>query len=141
MNKRPSLIKGAVHNDARGSLFYNNNFDAAVLKRIYCIENTTTEICRAWQGHQIEQRWFSAIEGRFQILLIQVDNWVQPTKSLIPQEFILKSTTLDVLHIPNGYISSIRALENKSKLLVMADYFLGEIDDEYKFPQEYFKNK
>jgi hypothetical protein len=47
---------------------------------------------------------------------------------------------LDVLHIPQGYISSIQALEPEAKLLVMADYLLGEINDEYRFDADYFKN-
>lgn len=139
MEKNPILIKGAVHNDERGSLFYNNDFDASKIKRIYYIENASISINRCWQGHKIEQRWFSAVTGSFKILLIAVDNWKQPSKNLKAQEFTVDSATLDVLHIPKRYISSILALEKFSKLLVMADYLLGEIDDEYKYPQNYFE--
>jgi hypothetical protein len=32
---------------ARGSLLYNNDFDASVIKRIYFIENSTTDFIRA----------------------------------------------------------------------------------------------
>lgn len=139
MNKSPLLISGSVHKDARGSLFYNNNFDASVIKRIYCIENATINFNRAWQGHKIEQRWFSVIAGAFQILLIKVDDWVKPSKNLQPNRFILNSKTLDFLHVPEGYVSSIQALEEGSKLLVLGDYLLGEIKDEYKYPQNYFE--
>jgi hypothetical protein len=43
------------------------------------------------------------------------------------------------LHIPAGYISSIQAIEENSKLMVMANYFMGEIKDEYRFDVNFFK--
>ncbi|MCI2227545.1 WxcM-like domain-containing protein [Polaribacter sp. MSW13] len=140
MKKKPILISGNVYNDDRGSLFYNNDFDASIIKRIYFIENATTLINRGWQGHKIEQRWFSSVTGSFKISILEIDNWEKPSKDLIPKEFILNSSTLDILHIPKGYITSIKALKEESKLLVLADYLLGEIKDEYKFPQNYFEH-
>jgi hypothetical protein len=53
-------------------------------------------------------------------------------------DYVLESATLDVLHIPAGYISSIQALEEESKLLVMSDYHLGELNDEFRYPTDYF---
>ena len=52
---------------------------------------------------------------------------------------MLNKNTLDFLHIPAGYLTSIKALEEGSQLLVLADYALGEIKDEYKFPLEVFQ--
>lgn len=135
---KPWEIKGKVHTDFRGSLFYNNDFDAKEVKRIYFIENKDTEFVRAWQGHRIEQRWFSAVQGSFEIKLIEVDDWENPSKNLIVHTFILNAIKLDVLHIPQGYISSIQALESDAKLLVMADYSLGEIKDEYRYDADIF---
>ena len=54
----PKIIKGENHNDSRGILFYNNDFDASAIKRLYVIDNQKTNFIRAWQGHKIEQRWF-----------------------------------------------------------------------------------
>ncbi len=136
---KPIIIKGNIHSDKRGNLLYNNEFDTSLVKRVYFIENKNTAIIRAWQGHKIEQRWFSAVKGSFKILLIKIDNWENPAKGLIPLEFILNSDTLDVLHTPAGYVSSIQAIKNNSKLMVMADYLLGEIKDEYRFAVDYFR--
>ena len=36
------------------------------------------------------------------------------------------------------FISRIQSLEENSKLLVMGDYLLGEIQDEYRFEVNYF---
>ncbi len=136
----PKITKGGCHTDPRGILFYNNDFDATAIKRIYVIENATNEIIRGWQGHKMEQRWFSAIKGSFKILLIKIDNWENPAKNLEMLTFTINADTLEVLHVPQGYVSSIQAMEEGSKLLVMADYLLGEIKDEYRFESNYFKS-
>jgi len=135
----PKIISGGCHQDARGSLCFNNDFDATAIKRIYVIENVSSEFVRAWRGHQIEERWFSAIAGSFAIELIAIDDWASPSPNLRRMSLPLDSNGLEVLHIPAGYVSSIRALEAGSKLLVMANYALGELDDEYRFEVGYFQ--
>ena len=122
----PKIIQGNLNSDYRGSLSYNNDFDTTEVKRIYVIENKDSRFIRGWQGHKIEQRWFSAIQGSFMIKLIQIDNWKTPSKNILPLIFNLKSSKLDVLHVPAGFVSSIQSLEDKSKLLVMADNPLGK---------------
>lgn len=135
----PNIINGGSHSDERGRLRFNNSFDATAIKRIYLIENKETTFVRGWQGHRIEQRWFSVLQGSFKIELIVIDNWENPSKGLKVLSFIVNAETLDVLHVPQGYVSSIQALKEGAKLLVMADYLLGEIQDEYRFDIDYFK--
>ena len=134
----PKIIKGDSHTDERGTLFYNNDFDVSEVKRIYLIENANTEFIRAWQGHKIEQRWFSAVSGSFKIILIKVDNWQNPSKNLEKLTFVMNAEKLEVLHVPQGYVSCIQELEQGSKLLVMANYLLGEIKDEFRYDTDYF---
>ncbi|MEO6731746.1 MAG: sugar epimerase [Ferruginibacter sp.] len=135
----PTIIDGGRYSDERGCLLFNNNFDAALIKRVYLIENKDVDFIRAWQGHRIEQRWLSSVQGSFIIQLIAIDNWDTPSKILEPVTFILNGKKMDVLHIPPNYVSSIKALEPGSKLLVMADYLLGEVKDEYRFEVDFFK--
>jgi dTDP-4-dehydrorhamnose 3,5-epimerase-like enzyme len=134
----PKIITGSCHEDKRGELKYNNNFNLANIKRMYLVENAAIEIKRGWQGHKIEQRWFSVISGKFQILLLKVDDWEMPSKNLKPFIFDVNSENLDVLHVPSGFITCIQAKEENAKLLVMSDYVLGEINDEFKFDLNYF---
>lgn len=134
----PVIIKGNQFSDTRGVLTYNNDFDSSIIKRIYTIQNSDVNFIRGWQGHKIEQRWFSAMQGSFHIKLIRVDEWEKPSKDLEQFAFFLDSKELDVLHVPSGYISSIQAAEQESKLLVMADYLLGEVKDEYRYEAAYF---
>ena len=136
----PKIIKGNSHTDQRGNLFYNNNFDLSAIRRIYIIENKSVDFIRAWQGHKIEQRWFTATNGTFKIKLIKIDNWESVSTDLEVIEFNLNAEKLDVLHVPSGYVSSIQSLEKEATLLVMSDYLLGEVNDEYRFDADYFKS-
>ncbi|KMQ65563.1 sugar epimerase [Chryseobacterium angstadtii] len=135
----PEFIKGGKHSDERGSLFFNNTFNAGHIKRIYCIENADTELIRGWTGHKIEQRWFSAVAGSFSIKLIKIDSWENPSPESEIIDYEIQSDTLDVLHMPKGYVSAIQAKTRGAKLLVMVDHALGEVNDDYRFPIDYFK--
>jgi dTDP-4-dehydrorhamnose 3,5-epimerase-like enzyme len=135
----PEIIRGGRHTDSRGSLFFNNDFDFSAIKRIYFVENIDASFIRGWQGHRIEQRWFSVLQGSFNIELIAIDNWENPSADLKSVDFILNAESLNVLCVPSGYVSSIQALEKGAKLLVMSDYLLGTVKDEYRFDIDYFK--
>ena len=139
MNTLPKIIAGNSHSDQRGILSFNNDFNALEVKRVYFIENIDNQFIRGWQGHQIEQRWFSAVHGVFKICIIAIDNWEKPSRKLKINEFILNSNSLNILHIPKGYITSIQSLEVKSKLMVFSDYGLGVTNDECRYDIDYFK--
>lgn len=134
---KPRLIKGSCFSDVRGNLKYNNDFNASNIKRMYIIENESIQLKRGWQGHKIEQRWFSVVSGNFEILLIKKENW--NNSNIKPERVALSSETLDILHIPAGYLTCIQAKEENAKLLVMSNYLLGAIDDEYKFALDDFE--
>ena len=134
----PEIIKGNCHEDGRGFLFHNNDFDISDIRRFFIIENKSTAILRCWRGHRVEKRWFSAITGSFCIELIQIDNWENPSKNKVRQRFVIDSEKLNILHVPEGYVSSIQSLQESSKLLVFANYLLGEILDDYSFDVNYF---
>ena len=137
--KLPSLIKGSSFTDSRGTLYYNNSFDTSSIKRIYVIQNSNESVMRGWQGHKTEQRWFSAIQGEFDIHLIKIDNWTRPSKNLQSTKFYLNASNMDVLHVPSGYVSCIKSKESNSKLLSMSNYGIEEINDEYRFSIDYFE--
>ena len=143
-----SLITGNRHQDERGIITYNNDFDASQIKRIYTIENASIDFVRGWQGHKIEQRWFACMKGGFKIKVKRFKGESLKEKgesvkekgerekdflSLDTQEYILDDRQLTYLHVPAGHVTAIQALEEGSKLLVLADYGIGEIEDEYRF--------
>lgn len=137
----PQSLKGNRHEDERGIITFNNAFDASQIKRIYTIENHSTTFIRGWQGHKVEQRWFAAMKGAFKISVIEVDDFENPSIDLLAKTYILTTEGLNILHIPAGHITAIQALETNSKLLVMADYGLGVVKDEYRYPLNYFRTQ
>lgn len=128
----PKILSGGSFSDERGSLFFNNDFVPSEVKRLYFIENADTDFVRGWQGHKVEQRWFSAVSGKFKILVAKVEDLEHQNTAEI-QEFKLENPS-EILHLPKGYASAIQMLEPNSRLLVMADFLLKEIDDDFRFP-------
>ena len=133
IQKDIQYIKGESFSDERGSLFFNNSLDFSEIKKVYIIENADISVVRAWQGHAIEQRWFIASKGSFEIKVVKIDNWTNPSDDLPTKSFKLESRDFSILKVPPGFATSIQALEEQSKLLVMADYAAGQVDDNYKF--------
>ncbi|WP_312089662.1 WxcM-like domain-containing protein [Chryseobacterium sp.] len=132
------LLQGKAHQDDRGIITFNNEFDASEIKRIYTIENHSPDFIRGWQGHKIEQRWFACMKGSFEVSVIEVDDFTNPSKDLTIQKYLLTDEVLTYLYVPSGCITAIQAKQDGSKLLVLADYGLGEINDEYRFDLNYF---
>lgn len=125
----PKLTKGGDFTDNRGTLFFNNDFDASLAKRIYVITNQNINFVRGWQGHNIEKRWFLSITGEFTIFVKKMDDSQEEA-----QKFLLSSDSLDVLYVPNGYLTAIISDKKESKLMVMSDYHLNEINDDIRKP-------
>ncbi|ALU74184.1 WxcM-like domain-containing protein [Tenacibaculum finnmarkense genomovar finnmarkense] len=139
--EKTKILSGGNFSDQRGTLTFNNDFDMSAVKRIYTLQNTTTDFVRGWQGHTIEQRWFSCLQGSIKVQCIELDSSEEPNKDLPIEEFILSSESLDVLHIPAGYVTAIQTLSNDAKLVSMSDYKLGEVDDVVRYPLDYFNSR
>lgn len=132
-------IIGNSHSDHRGAVFFNNQIDITKAKRIYIITNATTSIERGWQAHKIESRWFLALSGSFEIKLVKIDDFINPSDDLTSMKYILDATTFDCLFVEPGYATSIKALEESSKLLVLSDFTLNEVDDKYAYNSKKWK--
>lgn len=133
------IITGGIHHDARGSIEFVNEFDMSPVKRFYIIKHNDTETSRGWRAHQIEQRWFYVLNGTFQVQLVKIDKWDSPSRDLTIQKQILSESTKQVLHIPAGYATCLKALSEDSRLLVFADFGIENAsNDNYLFPLDYF---
>ena len=76
--KEPQIVPGGIHSDERGSISFVNGFSFTGVKRFYSISHSTTDIIRAWQGHQVESKWFFVASGSFKIVLVKIADWGQP---------------------------------------------------------------
>jgi len=130
----PYIIKGRNYTDERGGLEFYNDFDMSQIKRVYFTTHFDTEVIRAWQGHTIESRWFCSVKGSFQVKLIEIDNWKNPSDELKVLEYKLTTEKQEILYIPKGYVNGFKALKNNSKLMIMSNYGFNEIEnDEIRF--------
>jgi len=129
------VINGGIFNDDRGCLRFVNDFDFSDVKRFYQIENSSTDVVRAWQAHKKENKYFFASSGSFLICAVEIDDWDNPSPNLDVKKFILNSQESAILKIPAGYANGIKALEEDSKLLVFSSNSLeAGKDDNYRFP-------
>ena len=134
MESSHHFIEGGTFTDERGSLSFVNNFLLDEIKRLYIIEHPETSVVRAWQGHQVEQKWFLVVKGSFKVVLVQPDDWGNPTKELPYSEYLLSTQNFGVLHIPGGFANGFKAVEKNSKMLIFSDFSLEQSkDDEYRF--------
>lgn len=132
------IIPGGKFQDNRGSIRFNNDFDASPIKRLYFISNSEEQSIRGWQGHQIESRWFVASSGAFNIFVVKVDSWEEPSKKSFIQSFLLSANECNILQVPSGYITKIESMSTDAILLAMSDYALGEVQDESRYDMNYF---
>ncbi|MCB0473115.1 MAG: WxcM-like domain-containing protein [Flavobacteriaceae bacterium] len=139
MSQETKFIEGGLHADERGNILFVNDFDLSPVKRFYITTNKDVNIIRAWQGHKIESKWFYCLSGAFDIRLIKMDNWENPTMNLNVENYILKADQPGVLHIPKGFLNGFRAIEQNSRLLVFSDLTIDEsMNDIYRFPKNYW---
>ncbi|SFS98730.1 WxcM-like, C-terminal [Sphingobacterium wenxiniae] len=140
--KKVSFIEGGVAKDHRGQIRFVNDFDMTLVKRFYIIKNTDTELIRGWRAHRIEQRWFYVLSGVFELDLVQIDEWDNASPELPIEKMVLKAEEQKVIHVPVGYGTAFRALEEGSELLVFADYGIDHAkNDDYTWPIDYFVNR
>lgn len=132
-------IQGGISLDGRGQIRYVNEFDMSLVKRFYIIKNSDTELIRGWRGHRIERRWFYVLSGSFELNLVKIDDWDEPSVNLPIEKIKLTSDDLQIVYLPMGHASAFRALEENSELLVFADFSLDHAPfDNYIWPIDYF---
>src|SRR5690606_12960736 len=127
-------LKGGVSLDKRGQMRYVNGFDMSLVKRFYIIKNADTELIRGWRAHKIEQRCVYVLSGSFEFNTVKIDDWKEPSVDLPIHKIYLSAEELQVLHVPVGYGTAFKALEENSEMLVFADYGMEHAPlDDYKW--------
>lgn len=133
------IIKGGISLDTRGQIRFVNEFDMSSVKRFYIIKNSDTKLIRGWRAHRVEQRWFYVLSGSFELNIVKIDNWTNPSIDLTIETIKLSADDLQVIHFPVGYGTAFKALEVNSELLVFADHDIEHAPfDDYTWPVDYF---
>ena len=106
------------------------------IKRLYFTEHFSVDVVRAWQAHIIESRWFLCVQGTFNVKLVAIDNFNDPSDHLMVHEYMLNSEDSKVLYIPKGYANGFQALEANSKLMIFSDFDFGvNPNDQLRYDQ------
>ena len=137
----PQLIKGGAFDDIRGRICFVNDFNFDYVKRFYQINNADTNVIRAWQGHQLEHKYFFATAGSFVIAWVKIDNWETPSETLNAEHAIISVKSPAVLSIPPGYANGIKALEPQASLVIFSNLSLAESkEDRWSYKSDLWLN-
>ena len=128
------LIKGATFRDHRGMVSFCNEFSLDPIVRFYEVSPLDTNVIRAWQAHKEESKWFYCTRGVFEVKLVKIDSFEQPSEDLSVYSYELNAEQPEILFIPGGYANGFKALMNNSKLMVFSNFdVIASKDDDYRF--------
>ena len=135
--EEPTIIKGGIFSDERGTMRFVNDFRFSDVKRFYFIRHPDTSIVRAWQGHQFEKKYFYPISGSFVIAWVKIDDFENPSDNLIPEYHILSSDNSEILSVPKGYANGLKALEPDSEVMILSDTSLEDsVKENIRYPAD-----
>lgn len=126
----PYFIETNFFSDSRGRVTFANDFDMSEIKRFYNLLHENTDIVRAWQGHQVETKYFFVEKGSFVISWVLIDNWENPSINLKAEFTILESENPKILIIPPNYANGIKALKLNSILKVFSNLTLQQSEND-----------
>ena len=119
---------------------FANAFNMDEIVRFYEIAPANQEYIRAWQGHQREKKWFHCLSGAFVINLVEIDDFSGPSPDVTPLRFELNAMEPNILAVPSGYATGIKACSENARLQVFSDASLKDSsEDDYRFPLETWK--
>ena len=135
------IIQGEIFRDARGRISSLNDFEFAGVNRVYFIHHPDVSVIRGWHGHKLEKKWFYCVRGAFVIGLIEIDDWVAPSRSLKPEIVHLSENDSRIICIPEGFASCIQAEQPDSTLMVLSGKTLRDAmaePDSYRYDCNYW---
>ncbi|MFD2907243.1 hypothetical protein ACFSX9_00705 [Flavobacterium ardleyense] len=114
MQKGQKIIQGNTHIDSRGTVRFINDFDMNKVVRMYAI-TPELGIIRAWQGHQVETKWFFVAKGSFTVKTVALGNFDEVNT------YTMNENESEVLQIPGGHYNGFEATEKGSVLMIFSD--------------------
>lgn len=115
----PSIIKGGLATDERGTVRFVNGFNFHGVKRFYTIENYQVGYIRAWHGHWKEAKYITVMSGA---ALIGIANMT--TKKA--EKYVLSANEPRVLYVPPGYANGSMALVPNTQIIHFSTSTLEE---------------
>lgn len=130
MPDKVEFIAGKLFTDQRGTLQCVNDFDFKNICRFYQLQHTDTGVIRAWQGHQKEHKYFYVAAGSFIIGWVKIDDFNNPSGSLVAEHAVLSADKPGILSVPPGFANGIKALAPQSRLIVYSNLDLKQSEQD-----------
>lgn len=137
--EQPTLIKGGLAIDDRGTVGFVNDLDLAPVRRFYTVTNHRSGSVRAWHGHRRERKFLTVVQGAALACCVRVDDWDDPSPELAVSRFVLSGATPAVLSIPAGFANGFMTLTEGAVLMFFSDAPLEQsLADDVRFPARYW---
>ena len=135
----PTLIKGGIAFDDRGSLSFVNSFDLGQYKRCYTVKNHTQGFIRAWHGHLVESKALMVITGTALVAAVEMTDTKRPDKDKQVHKFVLSAGSPSILVVPAGYVNGFKTLSADAIVLIFSSLVLEDSQsDDYRFPYNFW---
>lgn len=120
--------------DDRGVLSYVNIMPNDV-KRMYVVENFSTDTIRAFHGHLKERKYVYVVSGSALVITAEMHDGELADF----ERFVLSAREPRLLTIQAGYANGWRALEPNTKIIFFSTTTLEDaVGDDYRFPHDWF---
>lgn len=128
------VIEGEIFTDHRGHISSLNSFHFEGVKRCYMIHHPDPSVIRGWHGHKNERKWFYCLKGDFSVALVKIDDWENPSETLIPEIFHLTDSKSQLVCVPAGYANCLKTETAGSMILVLSDKILEDaLEDSWRY--------
>ena len=137
--KEPTLIAGGLAVDDRGQVSFVNGFAFEPIRRLYTVENFSTQVVRAFHGHVNEEKFVFVVSGAAIVAAVRFEDPLNPNRDAKPHRFVLSDRKPQVLHVPAGYANGFRPLEPGTRIMFFSTATLEEsVKDDYRFPHDHW---
>jgi dTDP-4-dehydrorhamnose 3,5-epimerase len=135
----PKMLQGVISIDDRGEVGFVNDFDFKEVKRFYVVRNHRQGFIRAWHAHRRESKYVTVVQGAAIIGAVKIDDWVNPSKDLNINRYIISAEKPAVVFIPNGYANGFMNLTADTKLIFFSTSTFEESqDDDIRYDAYYW---
>ena len=140
--ERPSITKGGLAVDDRGTLRFVNDFKFDAVKRFYMVENHAAGFIRAWHGHRHEAKYVYVVSGAALVVAVRLED----ARLDLPIEKAFRTVVSDsapaIVRIPGGYYNGFKTLTPGCRVIFFSDASLEESkSDDLRLPFEAVNEK
>jgi dTDP-4-dehydrorhamnose 3,5-epimerase-like enzyme len=135
----PTLLKGRLSVDDRGTVAFVNDFDLAPVRRFYVVTNHRRGFIRAWHAHRNERKFVTLLQGSALVCCVRIDDWDRPSPELPVSRYVLSAVEPSVLEVPAGYANGFMSLSDDAAVLFFSSSTLAESQgDDVRYPARHW---